>query len=161
MPYLGVTDLFNKIFNSDNNSINVSQKGSIASIYKLENDDRILNKAFYNYGDNNGTYSNKINPLIDVSDYQKLGFYFVNDTDVSLQVNVTFYDSLDEENYFRIASCGKFDLTNIASGSFMYISPRDINLFLENAFTGAKIRIDTSDTSPSSGSISFELIGVI
>ena len=28
MPYLGVTDLFNKIFNSDNNSVNVSQNGS-------------------------------------------------------------------------------------------------------------------------------------
>jgi hypothetical protein len=32
MPYLGVTDLFNKIFNSDNNSVNVSQNGSIVGI---------------------------------------------------------------------------------------------------------------------------------
>jgi len=28
MPYLSTTDLFNKIFNSDNNSVNVSQNGS-------------------------------------------------------------------------------------------------------------------------------------
>jgi hypothetical protein len=48
MPYLGVTDLFNKIFNSDNNSVNVSQNGSKGEISSVQEDNLAETEKTYN-----------------------------------------------------------------------------------------------------------------
>jgi hypothetical protein len=48
MPYLGVTDLFNKIFNSDNNSVNVSQNGSKVEISSVQENNLAETEKTYN-----------------------------------------------------------------------------------------------------------------